>query len=148
MRFSRTFALLGLLMAFLMAIPVAAASPDESHVWFINRTTDGWAFVTEFHYVDCRNVTIPGTIPGGTVECGGKKKTADHSWCVAPGAQVRRGFPFYVSEVRVEVTMTTNCRQPIVFDKRLPFTRNGAISINQFELDGHDGRYTYTSRHT
>ena len=142
--FPKSFAVFGLLMAFLVAIPVAAVSPDESHVWFNNRTTDGWAFVTEVHFVaQCRPTSLT---PGGTLDCSNKKTTTDHSWCVAPGAQVKRGFPFYVDQVRVEVTMTSNCRQPIVFDKRLPFRRNGAISTNQFELDGHAGKYTYTSR--
>lgn len=142
MRFSRAFALCALLAVFLMAVPAAAVNPDESHVWFTNRTTDGWAFVTEIHPVaNClSNHSTPIT---GVQDCSRTKTTTDHSWCVAPGATVKRGFPFYVNEVRVEVTMTAGCRQPIVFDKRLPFTRSGAISINQFELDGHGGRYTF-----
>ena len=140
------FVCLGVLALFVGA-PIAALS-DESHVWVNNRTTDGWAFVTEFHYVGggCTVHTIPGTMPGAPPSCSSKHYTADHSWCVAPGTQMKRGFPFHVQDVRVEVTMTPNCRQPIVFDWRLPFKRTGAISINNFELDGKNGHYSFVNR--
>lgn len=54
--FKQSYALVGLLVAFLMAVPMVALS-DESHVWFANGTSDGWAFVTEIH-LQCQHVVL------------------------------------------------------------------------------------------
>ena len=137
MAFPRSCAIFALMTALLIAIPLAVLS-DESHVWFSNQTPDGWAFVTESHTA-CQFIPLPA--PHN--QC---KLRTDHSWCVAPGAGVQRSFPFHIDDVRVEVTMTSNCRQPIVFDKRLPFARSGATSTNVFKLFGHGGRYSFVGQ--
>jgi hypothetical protein len=74
MRVSRAFAFFGRMIALLMAIP-ASVMGDESH-------KGGGRTVK----------TIPGTLPGAPPVCSSKRDAADHSWCVAPGAQMPRAY--------------------------------------------------------
>jgi hypothetical protein len=130
--FRKSFALFGLLIALCTAIPMAALS-DESHIWIVNNTPDGWAFVSESHGL-C--LAVPPA-----VTCG--YHWVD-SWCVAPGSGVERRFPFRVEQVRVQVTKTKDCRVPIEFTKVLPYSRSGAVNV--YKVNGHLGYYSVTGQ--